>query len=118
MTVGISQSFVCFFFLMIRRPPRSTLFPYTTLFRSFGDRIDGGLVHGIPGGKRTPRAATVAANSRLHQTIAVDGQRDCAANPHVIESEVRRAPVQAEVDVCALTVAEHAKTWVGLEALD
>src|SRR5215211_5120175 len=25
-----------FFFLMIRRPPRSTLFPYTTLFRSGG----------------------------------------------------------------------------------
>src|SRR3712207_9018900 len=28
------QSLVRFFFLMIRRPPRSTLFPYTTLFRS------------------------------------------------------------------------------------
>src|SRR3712207_8490561 len=30
-----------FFFLMIRRPPRSTLFPYTTLFRSdpLGDRV-------------------------------------------------------------------------------
>src|SRR2546427_12325675 len=27
---------VLFFFLMIRRPPRSTLFPYTTLFRSIG----------------------------------------------------------------------------------
>src|SRR3712207_8905910 len=27
-----------FFFLMIRRPPRSTLFPYTTLFRSERDR--------------------------------------------------------------------------------
>src|SRR5205809_3151170 len=26
--------FITFFFLMIRRPPRSTLFPYTTLFRS------------------------------------------------------------------------------------
>src|SRR5258708_25085126 len=26
--------FLSFFFLMIRRPPRSTLFPYTTLFRS------------------------------------------------------------------------------------
>src|SRR3712207_8725725 len=26
--------FIIFFFLMIRRPPRSTLFPYTTLFRS------------------------------------------------------------------------------------
>src|SRR5256714_14494219 len=29
-----SPSTVFFFFLMIRRPPRSTLFPYTTLFRS------------------------------------------------------------------------------------
>src|SRR5256885_15050366 len=29
-----SAHFVVFFFLMIRRPPRSTLFPYTTLFRS------------------------------------------------------------------------------------
>src|SRR3712207_9446077 len=28
-----------FFFLMIRRPPRSTLFPYTTLFRSEARRI-------------------------------------------------------------------------------
>src|SRR5437016_10140338 len=31
--------FYLFFFLMIRRPPRSTLFPYTTLFRS-GDAAD------------------------------------------------------------------------------
>src|SRR2546430_10381328 len=30
------SSFSFFFFLMIRRPPRSTLFPYTTLFRSSG----------------------------------------------------------------------------------
>src|SRR3712207_8580582 len=29
-----SSEFYLFFFLMIRRPPRSTLFPYTTLFRS------------------------------------------------------------------------------------
>src|SRR5207342_3818581 len=34
---------VFFFFLMIRRPPRSTLFPYTTLFRS-----------GTAGGRRDP----------------------------------------------------------------
>src|SRR3712207_7850492 len=33
MLTGSSGS-VIFFFLMIRRPPRSTLFPYTTLFRS------------------------------------------------------------------------------------
>src|SRR3712207_7994884 len=32
-----------FFFLMIRRPPRSTLFPYTTLFRS---RVEADLIYG------------------------------------------------------------------------
>src|SRR2546430_3466218 len=31
--------FLFFFFLMIRRPPRSTLFPYTTLFRSRASRL-------------------------------------------------------------------------------
>src|SRR2546430_11711780 len=31
-----------FFFLMIRRPPRSTLFPYTTLFRSWSGGIRRG----------------------------------------------------------------------------
>src|SRR5260221_3289966 len=37
-----------FFFLMIRRPPRSTLFPYTTLFRS-GRRLAVHLLHPIVG---------------------------------------------------------------------
>src|SRR5206468_10483238 len=32
--IPFSNSYFHFFFLMIRRPPRSTLFPYTTLFRS------------------------------------------------------------------------------------
>src|SRR2546429_4357439 len=38
--------FLFFFFLMIRRPPRSTLFPYTTLFRS---REPGSLRAWTPG---------------------------------------------------------------------
>src|SRR2546430_12202311 len=38
----ISVLLYCFFFLMIRRPPRSTLFPYTTLFRSL--RVADALV--------------------------------------------------------------------------
>src|SRR3712207_3939711 len=33
-SVGRVYTYLIFFFLMIRRPPRSTLFPYTTLFRS------------------------------------------------------------------------------------
>src|SRR5256885_7339053 len=31
---SVLEKFILLFFLMIRRPPRSTLFPYTTLFRS------------------------------------------------------------------------------------
>src|SRR5260370_31553096 len=40
-----------FFFLMIRRPPRSTLFPYTTLFRSSTDHLcgNGGTVQRVIG---------------------------------------------------------------------
>src|SRR3712207_9211066 len=34
MTIAVMEFMFIFFFLMIRRPPRSTLFPYTTLFRS------------------------------------------------------------------------------------
>src|SRR3712207_9058649 len=45
---------VTFFFLMIRRPPRSTLFPYTTLFRSavLTDRlatlVEQGILRRVP----------------------------------------------------------------------
>src|SRR5687767_8431922 len=41
--IGISEVVYRFFFLMIRRPPRSTLFPYTTLFRSY--RLITGYEH-------------------------------------------------------------------------
>src|SRR5262245_64210932 len=44
-------SFFLFFFLMIRRPPRSTLFPYTTLFRS------------------VPRSTTARSHWRYHQSV-------------------------------------------------
>src|SRR3546814_5540279 len=41
--------FICFFYLMIRRPPRSTrtdtLFPYTTLFRSVGNALGDAHEH-------------------------------------------------------------------------
>src|SRR5580658_11133652 len=45
--------FCFFFFLMIRRPPRSTLFPYTTLFRSRGAR--SAAAPGRPPGSRRGR---------------------------------------------------------------
>src|SRR5215216_7095361 len=56
--VDRSEVFVYFFFLMIRRPPRSTLFPYTTLFRSV-------LAPPEPGTRFTnlPRSRTVSRAS-------------------------------------------------------
>src|SRR3712207_6494678 len=46
-----AKGIILFFFLMIRRPPRSTLFPYTTLFRSFDSLTvnagNGGFLHCI-----------------------------------------------------------------------
>src|SRR2546426_3437749 len=54
--------FFLFFFLMIRRPPRSTLFPYTTLFRS--------------------RAGNwPASRRRADGTGARSGPRDCRRTP-------------------------------------
>src|SRR5256885_16291898 len=46
--------FLLFFFLMIRRPPRSTLFPYTTLFRSR-------LSHSTNGACRSPSSPAAPA---------------------------------------------------------
>src|SRR5947209_15374653 len=48
----LSSMFVCyfvlsFFFLMIRRPPRSTLFPYTTLFRSLITDAEAAAEHSL-----------------------------------------------------------------------
>src|SRR5256885_6609167 len=58
---SISCRDTLFFFLMIRRPPRSTLFPYTTLFRSVRalgapDPVDGrGRIFRVPvGGDQQP----------------------------------------------------------------
>src|SRR3712207_9467289 len=45
--IEATQNSAFFFFLMIRRPPRSTLFPYTTLFRS-GARFVPRALYGRP----------------------------------------------------------------------
>src|SRR5258705_7054628 len=51
-----------FFFLMIRRPPRSTLFPYTTLFRSGASPRRGTRARGAQAARRG--ALTIPAPSR------------------------------------------------------
>src|SRR5215469_1372575 len=68
-TKGIAPG--CFFFLMIRRPPRSTLFPYTTLFRSRPRRPlhPALLLHG------TGRLGRPGARSEEH-TSELQSRRD------------------------------------------
>src|SRR5438034_8826546 len=54
LSISIHRSYFSFFFLMIRRPPRSTLFPYTTLFRSLS-----------PSSRANPKHACGHASSRI-----------------------------------------------------
>src|SRR5690242_21076285 len=53
-----------FFFLMIRRPPRSTLFPYTTLFRSDGRRGTVVVTLARADGKADTRRAFIHSEKR------------------------------------------------------
>src|SRR3712207_9079045 len=70
-----------FFFLMIRRPPRSTLFPYTTLFRSaielfkpfvMKELVENGLAHNIKNAKKmVDRKSTRLNSSHANISYAV-----------------------------------------------
>src|SRR3712207_7747836 len=66
-----------FFFLMIRRPPRSTLFPYTTLFRSGKDRV-AALVEYAGVRLFVERVAQVQPGFRLTAERAVAAAVICA----------------------------------------
>src|SRR2546425_4101930 len=60
---------IFFFFLMIRRPPRSTLFPYTTLFRSHrgGDAGRRGHLLHPPVRRMSPRVLLVDDETNLRK---------------------------------------------------
>src|SRR5260370_17533230 len=78
-----------FFFLMIRRPPRSTLFPYTTLFRSLPSRNDP-LVSIIVPARNEERNIRRCVESLLEQDydnyeviVVDDGSTD--ATPRILD---------------------------------
>src|SRR5690606_24736764 len=74
----------CFFFLMIRRPPRSTLFPYTTLFRSIGacrTAVPEAPSTDCPAGTASPQRdhsdTTVARFTRRRRTPGHEDVTNC-----------------------------------------
>src|SRR5256885_5144442 len=67
----ISSCYRLFFFLMIRRPPRSTLFPYTTLFRSGYDADEEAACRILfEAAKRTDRVLSDEECHRLLKQVA------------------------------------------------
>src|SRR3712207_7871976 len=63
-----------FFFLMIRRPPRSTLFPYTTLFRSAARPRYAGAGAAEPLRLHRARAAAARRRRRLGRGVPADAR--------------------------------------------
>src|SRR3712207_8457309 len=70
-------------FIMIRRPPRSTLFPYTTLFRSAAGRIALGDQHAFRRGRLRLHS------QRLEQFDGLADDADRLAMPVGLEQEVQ-----------------------------
>src|SRR5438034_4085651 len=93
-----------FFFLLIRRPPRSTLFPYTTLFRSQVSpkvvRMEGWAAELVSG---RPDAAWDAFVDRYRRLIF-------AAIRHYARSEEHTSELQSHSDlVCRLLLEKKKK---------
>src|SRR5690242_21244454 len=88
---------------MVRRPPRSTLFPYTTLFRSVEERIDDIDDEQEERGRREQREHDGAEPA--HRPGAVD---------HVLRSEEHTSELQSHVNlVCRLLLEKKKKFCLG-----
>src|SRR5258706_10162551 len=102
----VDRPLLFFFFLMIRRPPRSTLFPYTTLFRSRprgayrGGRMnarDFGKVAVMMGGRSAERAVSLKSGSM--------------ERPPIIRSEEHTSELQSLTNlVCRLLLEKKKHT--------
>src|SRR3712207_8528707 len=91
------------FFLMIRRPPRSTLFPYTTLFRS---REHGRRARGARLARRDGRHGGRARPRRGPRSLAGDPR----AQPGVDRSEEHTSELQSrQYLVCRLLLEKKKK---------
>src|SRR5260370_23280692 len=88
-----------FFFLMIRRPPRSTLFPYTTLFRScFEVRVPGRSA-----ARRSSRRGALQSRGRATRRRPVRSRRVARPRLCSARSEEHTSELQSHFNlVCPL----------------
>src|SRR5690348_17466399 len=94
-----------FFFLIIRSPPRSTLFPYTTLFRSV--RAHQGLLRGAWRHRGRSRGARRA---NRQQGAPRARRNEGAAVPRLTRSEEHTSELQSPVHlVCRLLLEKKKK---------
>src|SRR5256885_11712414 len=92
-----------FFFLMIRRPPRSTLFPYTTLFRSYG------LATTFSNAMR-PRRGPVTAGEDAGGVTRQRRVRDVRSGSEHVRSEEHTSELQSPCNlVCRLLLEKKKK---------
>src|SRR2546430_8838442 len=96
-----------FFFLMIRRPPRSTLFPYTTLFRSTGHRI---LSITLPA-KELKRILSGPSASNKRPDVIHDLLHSSTANGRLhLRSEEHTSELQSQSNLVCRLLLEKKKT--------
>src|SRR5689334_23948501 len=103
--------FLCiFFFLMIRRPPRSTLFPYTTLFRSESADVEIAAAHldeghvGAPRDQWRARLAPLAERDQFGLVDSVDEADE------VRRSEEHTSELQSQFHLVCRLLLEKKKT--------
>src|SRR5579863_4714166 len=109
--LNVFLSFILFFlfFLMIRRPPRSTLFPYTTLFRSISAQPTPSRFHFTPGLALSfiDRKSTRLNSSHPSISYAVfclKKKNTMGAGPHHVDKRLAR---NASFEPAALFCSDH-----------
>src|SRR3989442_2031006 len=91
--------FSFFFFLMIRRPPRSTLFPYTTLFRS--------RMGPLPSSQRARTSGSGGPGRNSAASRSEEHTSELQSRPHLVCRLLLEKKKQQRT-VCQFDIIEHA----------
>src|SRR2546422_10901345 len=106
LTTSFPSCLTLFFFLMIRRPPRSTLFPYTTLFRSRWTR------GGARGGSTRPPCGSSSAT--WPRSIRRSRRRGARSPRTRARSEEHTSELQSRLHLVCRLLLEKKKKEIAL----